>query len=309
MSSVLRAVLSAALCLAAAVAVAGDARVASDADIDAAENAPLPQIAVNGRWNAPYEPFRAIGNIYYVGTSAVSSWLITTPKGHILIDGVMAQSVPQIVDNVHKLGFDVRDVKILLNSHAHIDHAGGLAGLQRASGAIMVASAGDRVTLERGDIGYGPSAGMHFPPIRVDRVIGDGETVALGGVVLTAHLTPGHTQGCTSWTVGVTGDDGQKHTAFFHCSATVAGQSLVPESWPGMVAAYRATFAKVRTMHADVFLANHDNFFDLEAKRARLNAGDANAFVDPAELQAFNARMEKAFEEELAKQQKAVAKN
>lgn len=303
----MRYALAVALCVVVKAAVAGEVPLASDADIEAAQKAPLPQIAVNGRWNAPYEPFRAIGNVYYVGTAAVSSWLITTPKGHILIDGVMAQSVPQIVDNIHKLGFDIRDVKVLLNSHAHVDHAGGLAGLQRASGAMMVASAGDRATLERGDIGYGPSAGMHFPPIRVDRVISDGETVALGEVVLTAHLTPGHTQGCTSWTLGVKGDDGRTHTAFFHCSATVAGQSLVPESWPGMVAAYRATFARVRKMHADVFLANHDNFFDLEGKRARLKAGDANAFVDPAELQAFNARMEKAFEEELAEQQKAAA--
>jgi metallo-beta-lactamase class B len=279
-------------------------RLANDAVIDAAERAQISPFAISGKWNTPYAPFRVIGNIHYVGTEGVSAWLITTPKGHILIDGILAQSVPQIIANVKALGYDIRDVKILLNSHAHFDHAAGLAGLQRASGARMVASAADRPILETGDISFGPSAGMRFPPIRVDRVIGDGDTVRLGGVTLTAHLTPGHTPGCTSWTMPVKGPDGTPHTAFFHCSSTVAGQALVPESWPGMVTAYRATFAKVRTMKADVFLANHENFFDLKAKRARLAAGDVNAFVDAGELQRFNIIMEKAFNTELVRETK-----
>lgn len=278
------------------------ARLASDAEIEAAERAPLHEYAVSGRWNEPFEPFNVIGNIYYVGTAGVSSFLIATPQGHFLLDGILPQSAPQIASNIAALGFDVRDVRYLLNSHAHIDHAGGLAGLQRASGATLVASAADQPVLEAGDIGYGPSAGMRFPPVRVDRVIGDGERLTLGGVTLTAHLTPGHTAGCTSWSMQVVGADGARHTAFFHCSATVAGQSLVPESYPGMVEAYRATFAAVRRMEADLFLANHDNFFGLPEKRARQQAGNANAFVDPGELHAFNARLEAAFEQELARQ-------
>jgi metallo-beta-lactamase class B len=241
-----------------------------------------------------------MGNIHYVGTDTVSAFLITTPDGHFLIDGILAQSVPQILENIYALGFDPNDVKYLLNSHAHIDHAGGLAGLQRATGAIMVASAADKPFLEAGDIGFGPSGGMKFPPVRVDKVIIDGEGLQLGGVTLTAHLTPGHSPGCTSWSLPVTGDDGAPHTAFLHCSATVAGQKLVPESYPGMVAAYRDTFEKVRTLEADIFLGNHDSFFDLKGKRERLLAGDANAFVDPAALQAFNIAMEKAFETQLA---------
>lgn len=281
------------------------ARLASDAEIDAAERAPLHAYAVNGRWNEPFEPFNVIGNIYYVGTAGVSSFLITTPQGHFLLDGILPQSAPQIAANISALGFDVRDVRYLLNSHAHIDHAGGLAGLQRASGAALVASAADKPVLEAGDIGYGPSAGMRFPPVHVDRVIGDGETLVLGGVTLTAHLTPGHTAGCTSWSMQVTGADGARHTVFFHCSATVAGQSLVPGSYPGMVDAFRSTFAAVRRIEADVFLANHDNFFDLREKRARQLAGDANAFVNADELDAFNTRMEAAFEEELARQRTA----
>ncbi len=277
--------------------------LATDAAIEAAEHAPLNPFAVSGRWNAPYPPFTVIGNIHYVGTAGVSAWLITTPKGHILIDGILAQSVPQIINNIKALGFDVRDVKYLLNSHAHIDHAGGLAGLKRASGGAMIASAGDKPFLEAGDIGHGPSGGMKFPPVRVDRVIKDGEILKQGGVALTAHLTPGHSPGCTSWSMAAVGADRVRRQVFFHCSATVAGQSLNPESYPGMVANFRATFAKVRKMKADIFLANHDNFFDLAEKRARQIAGDANAFVDPDELQRFNRLMETRFEAELALKQ------
>ena len=291
------------LCLTVVSASTGAAdrqpRLASDATIDAAERAPLNPFAESGRWNTPYAPFKVIGNIYYVGTAGVSAYLITSPKGHILIDGILAQSVPQIIGNVKTLGFDIRDVKYLLNSHAHIDHAGGLAGVQRASGATMIASAADKPFLERGDIGHGPSGGMKFPPIRVDRVIGDGGTVRLGGVTLTAHLTPGHSPGCTSWSMATVGADRVRRQVFFHCSGTVAGQSLMPEAYPGIVANFRATFAKVRKYKADVFLANHDNFFDLAEKRARKVAGDENAFVDAGELQRFNTLMENRFEAEL----------
>ncbi|MBK8197458.1 MAG: subclass B3 metallo-beta-lactamase [Acidobacteria bacterium] len=282
------------------------APLASDAEIDAATAAPLDEISVNMGWNDPAPAFTVIGNIHYVGTDTVSAFLITTPDGHFLIDGILPQSAPLILDNIRALGFDPGDVKYLLNSHAHIDHAGGLAGLQRATGAVMVASAADKPYLEAGDIGFGPSGGMKFPPVRVDRVIADGEALTLGGVTMTAHLTPGHSPGCTSWTLPVTGADGAPHTAFFHCSSTVAGQKLVPESYPGMVEAYWETFEKVRTFEADIFLANHDNFFGLKERRARLMAGDANAFVDPGALQAFNSAMEKAFETQLAMEEDAA---
>ncbi len=280
--------------------------LASDAIIDAAERAPINEFAKSGRWNEPFTPFTLMGNIHYVGTAGVSAWLITSPKGHVLIDGILPQSVPQIIANIAKLGYKIGDVKYLLNSHAHFDHAGGLAGLQRASQAIMVASAADQPILEAGDISFGPSKGMAFPPVRVDRIANEGSKINLGGVTLTAHLTPGHTPGCTSWSLPVTGADGKAHTVFFHCSATVAGQKLEPESWPGMVAAYRSTFAKVRAIKADIFLANHENFFGLKAKRARQMSGDANAFVDPSELQRFNRDMEQAFNAELAKERQAA---
>jgi len=276
------------------------APLASDAEIDASIAAPLDALSANMGWNEQAAPFTVIGNIHYVGSRTVSAFLITTPEGHFLVDGIVPQSAPLILDNIRTLGFDPADVKYLLNSHAHIDHAGGLAAVQRATGAAMVASAADKPFLEAGDIGFGPSGGMKFPPVRVDQVIADGETLSLGAATLTAHLTPGHSPGCTSWSLPVTGADGAVHTAFLHCSSTVAGQKLVPESYPGMIDSYRATFEKVRTIEADVFLANHDNFFDLAEKRARLAAGDANAFVDAGELQAFNIAMEVAFETQLA---------
>jgi len=276
------------------------AALASDAEIDASIAAPLDELSANMEWNEHAAPFAVIGNIYYVGSKTVSAFLITTPEGHFLIDGIVPQSAPLILENIRTLNFDPADVKYLLNSHAHIDHAGGLAALKRATGAVMVASAADKPILEAGDVFYGPSKGMKFPPVRVDQVIGDGDTLTLGGVTLTADLTPGHTPGCTSWTLPVTGADGVAHTAFLHCSSTVAGQKLVPESYPGMVKSYRSTFEKVRTIDADVFLSNHDNFFGLAEKRARLLAGDTYAFVDAGELQAFNIAMEEAFEMQLA---------
>jgi metallo-beta-lactamase class B len=280
--------------------------LASEAVIAAAESAPLRAWETSGRWNEAFAPFNVIGNIYYVGTAGVSSYLITTPDGHFLLDGALAQSAPQIMANIAAMGFDIHDVKYLLNSHAHIDHAAGLARLKRASGAVMAASAADKPTLEAGQIGYGPTGGMPFPPVRVDRIVGDGDTLSLGGVTLTAHMTPGHTAGCTSWSMDVTGADGARHRAFFHCSSTVAGQPLVPESYPGMVQDYRTTFARVRGLSADVFLANHGNFFGLEEKRARQIAGEANAFVDADALQRFNSEMEAAFNAELTKQQAAA---
>ncbi len=287
----------------AMLSVGAAAPLASDAIIDAAERAPVEGAAKAMGWNEPMAPFTVFANIHYVGTRTVSAWLIADPKGHVLIDGVVPQSPPQIARNIETLGFRLKDVRYLLNSHAHLDHAGGLAGLKRRTGAVMVASAADKPFLEAGDIGHGPSGGDKFPPVRVDRIIADGEQVRVGATVLTARLTPGHSPGCTSWSMNATGKDGKKRRVFFHCSGTVAGQSLAPEAYPGIVANFRALFPKVRAMKADIFLGNHDNFFDLHAKRARLAAGDANAFVDPGELGRFNDRMRKGFEDELARQQ------
>ena len=274
--------------------------LASDAEITAAAQAPVS--ARDQPYVTPLAPFQVMGNLYYVGPEGVSSFLITTPQGHFLIDGGAAQTAALIERSIAELGFSIRDVRYVLNTHAHYDHAAGLAQLKRDSGATFAASASDKPFLEAGRIGYGPSADVRFPPVKVDRIVADGDTLTLGGVTLTAHLTPGHTPGCTSWSFDVRGADGVAHSAFIDCSETIAGQRLVPESYPGMVRDYRATFVRVRAVHADVFLASHGVFFDLLGKRGRQIAGDANAFVEPDGLQRYNDAMEAAFEAELARE-------
>lgn len=281
-------------------------RLASDAQIAAAEREPIDETGTAMRWNEPMAPFTILDNVHYVGTYGLSVFLVTTPQGHLLIDGALAQSVPQILQNIRTLGFDPKDIRYILNTHAHYDHAAGIAGLQRASGAMVIGSAADKPYLEAGRVDHGPSSVVPFPPVRVDRTVGEGDTVSLGGVTLTAHLTPGHSPGCTSWGLTAKDSAGTPRKVFLHCSASLGGQSLVPPAYPGMADNYRASFAKVRGMQADVFLANHDIFFDLHKKRARQLAGERDAFVDPGELQRFNSAMEQGFLKALANEQAAA---
>ncbi len=272
----------------------------SDAEIDAAARAPVQ--AGDESYVAEIAPFQVMDNLYYVGAEGVSSFLITTPDGHFLIDGGIEQTAPMIEAHIAALGFSVDDVRFLLNTHAHYDHAAGLAMLRRDSGAVFLASEADKPFLEAGRISYGPSADRSYPAVRVDRIVGDGERITLGDVTLTAHLTPGHTPGCTSWSLDVSSAAGTPHRAFITCSETVAGQQLQPESYPGMIASYRSTFSRVRAIRADVFLGSHGSFFDLEGKRERQIAGNADAFVDPGGLQNYNDAMEAVFESVLARE-------
>ena len=196
-------------------------------------------------------------------------------------------------------------MKLILNSHAHFDHAAGIARLKKDTGAELAASAGDTPILERGYITYGPTAGMRFPSVKVDRVVRDGDTVGFGDAMLTAHLTPGHTPGCTSWTTTVR-DAGVRHTAIFYCSTTVAGNPLVNNTvYPNIVADYRASFAKLKTIKADVFLGPHVEFFDMRGKLAARKPGAPNPFVDAGELARFVATSEADFDKALAQQQAA----
>ena len=256
-------------------------------------------------WNRPAEPFRIAGNLYYVGTSTLGAYLLTDPSGHVLIDGAMPQSADLIADNIRRLGFRVEDVKILLNNHAHLDHAGGLARLKSLSGARLFASAADRPALESGTVAYRDDY-WFFPPVAVDEVVTDGEIVRLGALSLTAHLTPGHTRGCTSWTTRVI-ERGRPLDVIFACSLTVAGQALVnAPSYPQAAADFEASFARLRRLRADIFLGFHANQFDLESKKAGL-ASDPFAFVDPGELAAQVERAEAGFRQELERQRSSAA--
>lgn len=256
-------------------------------------------------WNRAIDPFRIVGNIHYVGTEQLAAYLITGSRGHILIDGAMPESADQIAANVRRLGFRVEDIRTLLVNHAHMDHAGGLARLKQLSGGRLLASAGDRPELESGRIAYRKES-WDFPPVRVDGALRDGQRVRLGNTVLTTHLTPGHTRGCTSWTMRVR-EAGRPLDVLFACSLTVAGQPLVGDTlYPNAAADFSRTFTKLRHLRADVFLNYHAEFFDLPAKRKRLAAGEALAFVDPGELPRQLARAEAGFRAELAVQQARV---
>jgi metallo-beta-lactamase class B len=244
-------------------------------------------------WNQPVKPFRIIGNVYYVGAANVSSFFIKTPDGAIVLDGGLPETAPVIEKNIAALGFSITDVKFLLNSHAHFDHCGGLAELKKLSGARVIASERDRPVLESAKGGAAP-----FPAVAVDRVIRDKQTVQLGGVTLTAHLTPGHTKGCTTWAMPVT-DAGKTYQVVFYCSTSVVDKLVNNSDYPAIVSDYMRSFAELRKMPCDVFLAPHAGFFNLDAKRKQLDAGKLDAFVDPTEMQNFVEASEKEFRQEL----------
>jgi metallo-beta-lactamase class B len=247
-------------------------------------------------WNRPVKPFRIIGNIYYVGAANVSSFYIKTPQGAILLDGGLPETAPLIEKSIAELGFSIEDVKILLNSHAHYDHCGGLAELKKASGAQMIASERDRPVL------VGPQGGAaQFPAIQVDRVIADRQTVQLGGVTLTAHLTPGHTKGCTTWTMPVS-ESGKTYQVVFYCSTSVVDKLVNNSDYPAIVSDYMRSFAELKKLPCDVFLAPHAGFFNLDVKRRQLDAGKLDAFVDPTEMQKYVDRSEQEFRKELKDQ-------
>jgi len=260
--------------------------------------------------NQPVAPFRIAGNIYYVGASDVTSFLIVTPAGDILLDGGFVETAPQIEANIRKVGFKLSDVKVLLNSHAHFDHCGGLAELKRRTGAKMVAMEGDASVLAkggRGDFYLGNDTKYRFPPVKVDRVIHDGDTVELGGVTMTAHLTAGHTRGCTTWSTVIEENGKKLDVVFIGSMSVLPGYRLTgKESYPGIVADYERSFRVLKSLPCDVFLASHGGFFDLTRKRAELAAGaQANPFIDPEGYRAYVERAESAFRSELAREQKS----
>jgi len=250
-------------------------------------------------------PLRIIGNIYYVGANEVTSFLIATPKGHVLIDGGFKETAPMIERNIEKLGFQLNDVKVLLNSHAHLDHAGGLAELKRVTGAKLYASGPDTPLLARGGLDD-PQFGnrLPFPPVEPDHIVADGERVTIDGAMLTAHITAGHTPGCTTWTMNVRDGATTRHVVFF-CSPSVPQEYRLVNNprYPAIAEDYRKEFATLKSLPCDVPLGSHGSFFDLEGKRNRLVTGARpNPFLDPKGCADLISLFEKRFEETLARQ-------
>ena len=262
--------------------------------------------------NRPAEPFRVIGNIYYVGAREISSFLIVTPEGHILIDSGFEETVPLVRDGVRKLGFRFEDIKILLNSHAHVDHAGGHALLKEMTGARIVMSARDAELLAqggRGDVLPLSEELVAYRPALADRIVGDGDQVRLGGVVLNAHLTPGHTKGCTTWTTTVEEGGKRLDVVFFGSTTLLPGVRLIGDPrYPNIADDFARTFGVLKALPCDVFLAPHGAMFGLEGKARRLASGARpNPFIDPEGYKSFIDRAEQAFLLQLEREKAAGA--
>lgn len=260
-------------------------------------------------WTEPFPAFKIADNVYYVGSRGLASYLITTPKGHILINSNLVSSVPQIRESVEKLGFHFSDVKILLISHAHWDHDAGSAEVKKLTGAQYMVMDADVPVVESGgkdDFQYGNNASMLYPPAEVDRILHDGDQVTLGGVVLTAHLTPGHTKGCTTWTLKVN-DGGKTYNVVIVGSPNVnPGYKLVNNAkYPTIAADYEKMFRVLNQLPCDIFLGAHGAYYNMEEKFAKLKTGGANPFIDPEGYKSFVSEKEEAFRSELAKQSAA----
>jgi metallo-beta-lactamase class B len=259
-------------------------------------------------WTEPFPPHHIAGNIYYVGTRGLASFLITTPNGHILINSDLESTVPMIRDNIEKLGFHFSDVKILLISHAHFDHAAGSALIKKMTGAKYMVMDADVAEVESGgktDFQYGDSPDAQFPSTNVDRVLHDGGEVKLGGTVLVAHLTPGHTRGCTTWTMKVKAADGGKtlDVVIVGSPNVNAGYKLVNNAvYPKIAQDYETMFKVLKALPCDIFLGAHGDYYGMESKFARLKPGGVNPFVDPEGYKSYVAEREQAFREELKKQ-------
>jgi len=247
------------------------------------------------------EPFRIAGNIYYVGSADATSYLIVTPKGNILLDTGMKELVPQVAANIVKLGFKVEDTRFILNSHAHFDHAGGIAEMRRLTKAKFLASEFDTPLLVRGGLDD-PNFGDQFPFEKTvpDETFRNGKKVSLGGTTLTANITSGHTKGCTTWTTTVK-DAGKNFNVIFVCSVSAPGYKLIGnEKYPEIVADYRRSFGWFLHQRVDIFLGSHAGFFNLEAKRKQLGAASKrNPFIDPSGYRQFIENNVKAFEDRL----------
>jgi metallo-beta-lactamase class B len=307
------AIARASLFLAAAIALSSaclDARVpAAQNATPAAPGSPLAStdLVRNNppNWTKAIEPFAIADRLYWVGSADLSAYLFTSEAGHILIDAPLEVNVDLVLGNVEKLGFEPKDIKILLASHGHFDHTGGMAKMIERTGAQLLLSPLDAKLVGdggKGDFFLGDRAA--YQPAKATRTLSHLEQVKVGDIELTAHFTPGHTRGCTSWsgTVQIAGKDASFVSI---CSLTVLpGYVLAGDrtSYPGIARDYCTSVAHLRTLTPDIFLASHGSFIDLDAKVPKLRAGDAKAFIDPDGYNAYLDRAQQQIEKTLADQ-------
>lgn len=236
-----------------------------------------------GDWNQPRAPSKVFGNTFYVGPAGLSVVLITSPEGHILVDGALSQSVPIIDQNIRALGYATGDVKLIVNSHAHYDHAAGIAALQRYTGATVAAMAdGARALAQGGPIESDPQFGfgksMSFPPVAKVQAMRDGETLRVGPLAITGHHTPGHTPGGATWTWRSCEGTTCKDIVFADSLTAVSAPGFRYTAQPGLVDSFRRTISKVASLPCDIVIAAHPSFS--EGKTCRTLAGEAAARLD-----------------------------
>lgn len=255
-------------------------------------------------WNEPYPPHRIADNLYYVGSKGLSTYLITSSQGHILINSSFERTVPIIRANVEKLGFKFTDVKILLTNHAHSDHVEGHALIKELTAAKVYVMKGDEKVIESGGEGQYLYKGG-WKPTKVDKVLNDGDKVTLGDATLTAVLTPGHTRGCTTWTMKAK-DKGKTYDVVIVGSPNAnEGYQLVNNSvYPNISSDFARTFKILKSLPIDIFLGAHGDYYGMSAKVAKMKDGGENPFVDPAGYKAYIADREKAYLDKLKSQSK-----
>ena len=253
--------------------------------------------------NQPFPPYRILANLYYVGASDITAYLVTTPAGHILINTGYEDTPPLICDSIVKLGFKPSDVKILLNSQAHYDHVAGQAAMQKMTGARIYSSATEVAVLESGgkaDPRWGRE--QTYPAVKVDHVVRDLEEVTLGGTTLVAHMTPGHSIGCTTWTLRLS-EAGRTYNVVIVGGTTInpGVQFIGHPTYPGVADDYTHTFEKLRALPCDIFLGAHGGYYGMKAKYERFKAGaQPNPFIDPQGYRTFIDKAEQTFREQLA---------
>jgi metallo-beta-lactamase class B len=258
----------------------------------------------NEEWTRPFPPFRVIGNVYWVGSYDLSSYLITTPAGHIIVNTGVGDTAKQIERSVAQLGFKLSDTKILTATHGHVDHVAGMAELKRMTGARVIVSEPEKPLLESGgrtDFRFGQTPGMQFEPVTVDETFTDGGSISLGGTTLVAHLHPGHTKGATSFTLDVT-EAGRTYKVIIanmgsiNPGVTVNGM----KDYPTIGQDYARTFLAQKDMKIDVWLASHASQFRMHEKYKPGDPYSPTRFVDPQGFLASVQRLEKAYLDQLA---------
>jgi metallo-beta-lactamase class B len=253
------------------------------------------------KWDEPEQPIRIVGPLHFVGTKGLGAFLFTTAEGHILMNTGMPESGPMIVESIRKLGFRPEDIKLMINGHAHADHAGAFAYFKQQFGAQLAVMKDDVPAMESGDRDdFKYVNDLTYPSVKVDRILRDGDTIRMGDVLLTAYHTPGHTRGATTWVANLVVEGKSYVVAFPDGAGFNPGYRLAKNpSYPGIADDFRRTHHMLEMVKPDIWLAQHNEYYDLEGKRKRAETEGVNAWIDPEGYRRFIAGKKRAFEDQV----------